>query len=56
MRCIQSVKISKWLNNIKLVGNKLYYSDNRINFMQLEHFEIPQIEKPTILYEFYDKN
>lgn len=40
MRCVQSIKLSKWLGGIRLVGDKLYYSDSRINLMQLDHFEL----------------
>lgn len=54
MRCVQSVKITKWLCGIKLIGNKLFYSDSRINVMELDHFEVPKMEKLVALYQFYD--
>lgn len=38
MRCVQSIKLSKWLGGIRLMGDRLYYSDSRINVMQLDHF------------------
>ena len=55
MRCVQSVKISKWLCGIKLIGNKLFYSDSRINVMELDHFEVPKNEKIMAIYQFYDE-
>ena len=55
MRCVQSVKISKWLCGIKLIGNKLFYSDSRINVMELDHFEVPKNEKIIAIHQFYDE-
>jgi len=54
MRCVQSVKITKWLGNIRLVGNNLFYSDSRINVMKLDRFEIPEAEKLYAIQQFYD--
>ena len=55
MRCVRSVKISKWLCGIKLIGNKLFYSDSRINVMELDHFEVTKNEKIMAIYQFYDE-
>ena len=38
MRCVQSVKINKWLGGIKFIGDQLLYSDSRINLLKVEHF------------------
>ena len=45
MRCIQSIKLTKWLGGIKFIGNHLLYSDSRINLLKLEHFGKKSVEK-----------
>lgn len=54
MRCLQSVKLSKWLGQIRLAPDRLYYSDSRINVLPLEHFAPPLPERPPPLAHFYD--
>ena len=55
MRCIQSLKLSKWLCGIKFMGNELLYSDSRINMLKLEHFAPKVREKEVTLFQYYDK-
>ena len=38
-----------------MVGDRLYYSDSRINLMQLDHFELKTTEKEAPLKQFYDQ-
>jgi WD40 repeat protein len=50
MRCLQSVKLARWLGGIKLIGEHLLYSDSRINLLPLERLVPPRPEKETPLY------
>lgn len=35
MRCLQSLKLTRWLGGIKLIDSHLLYSDSRINLLPL---------------------
>ena len=53
MRCVQSLKLCKWLGGIKFIGNKLLYSDSRINLLKLEHFDLGRmVDRDVPLYQF----
>jgi hypothetical protein len=56
MRCIQSIKLTKWLGQLRLAGQKLFYSDSRINALQIDHFQVAEAENFSSLYQFYDDN
>ena len=55
MRCIQSLKLTKWLGGIRFIGNQLLYSDSRINILKLEHFDKKIVEKDNALFQYYDQ-
>jgi WD40 repeat protein len=54
MRCVQSIKLAKWLGGIRFVGEQLLYTDSRVNLLQLEHFLPPPPERETALQQHYD--
>lgn len=45
MRCLQSVKLTRWLGGIKLIKDHLLYSDSRINLLPLEQLVPTKPEK-----------
>lgn len=40
MRCQQIIKIANWIGNLKCLGNKMIYSDDRLNIIPLENLKI----------------
>lgn len=53
MRCLQSVKLTRWLGGIKLIKDHLLYSDSRINLLPLEQLVPPRPEKEIPLQLSY---
>jgi hypothetical protein len=40
MRCIQGVKIAKWLSGVRWIGNRILFADSRLNILNLKKFHI----------------
>lgn len=41
MKCIQVVKVSKYINEVYCTGEKLIFSDSRLNVMEMDKFSLP---------------
>lgn len=53
MRCLQALKLTRWLGGIRFIADHLLYSDSRINLLKLEHFGPPAIESDTPIHQTY---
>ena len=56
MKCIQVVKISKYINEIYCTGDKLIFSDNRLNTMEMDKFSLLTNEDDSeIIQQYYEE-
>lgn len=53
MKCIQVVKVSKYINDLYCTGEKLIFSDSRLNTMQMDKFSLPYINDEEIIHHFF---
>lgn len=55
MRCLQVIRVSKWLGNLQCIGNYLIYSDSRLNIIPVDEFKEKAKDIQFPIYKFYRK-
>lgn len=55
MKCLQVVKISKYINELFCTGDKLIFADSRLNTMEMDKFQISYSEDEEIIHHFFEE-